>query len=721
MPQSAAVVAKGKITMARAIERYFNIALYLLVLTGFGTLASTGALDLPAVVLVGAALLIRGYQLATQRSFTISARWLDYLTLLYIPVGLADYLLISRSFLSTVVHLLLFLMVVRLFSLQRPRDHYTLAALAFAMILGAAVLTVDSVFLFSFAAFLLVAVVTFVLMEMKHSTAEAHVSAHDPNTALPHRRLATTLLATAPLLMLLILAGGSFIFFLLPRVSSRYLSAYSSSNDISTGFSDRIQLGRIGQIQQSNAVVMHIQIDNDLQGAYDLKWRGVALTKFDGRVWSNPFEQRVVQRAPDGNYSLGSDFASAWPNSGRGVHYRVLMEPIGTNVFFLAEKPESIAGNYRRLSTDAGGAVYDLDLDHPINRYEANSLLTVPDPEELRLTANAVPVGMESYLQLPPTDLRISRLAEEITVSAPTNYDKAIALEHYLKTRFGYTLELPPTLPRDPLAFFLFERKQGHCEYFASAMTVMLRTLRIPARVITGFRTGEFNDLTSQYVVRASNAHAWVEAYFPGAGWISFDPTPGGSLANRSNWSRLMLYVDAASSFWREWIVNYDINHQRRLGQDAVENSRQVLDGLRRGISGVYYKLLQLTRRTHRKMTRAPGKWALGVVGSLALLLLILNARRIFRAVRAHMLRAHPDRAPRLAAALWYERMVRKLARRGWRKSPSQTPRDFVEAIQEPVLQKKVAEFTKVYESVRFGQSGDDARLLPQLFEKVAE
>ncbi len=723
MPQSAipeTAVIKGKITMPRAIERYFNVALYLLVLTGFGTLAGTGALDFPAVVLVGLALLLRGYQLATQRSFTISAQWLDYLTLLYIPVGLADYFLVSRSFLSTVVHLLLFLMVVRLFSLQRTRDHYTLAALAFAMILGAAVLTVDSVFLFSFAAFLLVAVVTFVLMEMKHSTTEANVSAHDPNIEAPYRRLATTLLATAPVLMLLILAGGSFIFFLLPRVSSRYLSAYASSNDISTGFSDRIQLGRIGQIQQSNALVMHIQIDNDLQGAYDLKWRGVALTKFNGTVWSNPFQQREVRRGTDGSYSLRSALAAPWPSSSRNIHYRVLMEPIGTNVFFLADKPENVAGNYRHLSTDAGGAVYNLDLEHPINRYEADSVLATPDAEELRLTSNAVPGGMASYLDLPPTDLRISRLAEEITASSPTNYDKALALEHYLRTRFGYTLELPRSLPRDPLAFFLFERKQGHCEYFASAMAVMLRTLHIPSRVITGFRTGEFNDLTGQYVVRASNAHAWVEAYFPGAGWISFDPTPAGGLSNRSNWSRIMLYVDAAASFWREWIVNYDLNHQRQLGQDALENSRRLLDGLRHGISDVYHTLLQLTRRTHRKMTRAPGKWTFGVLGFAALTLFLINGRRIFAALRAYSLRSHPHRAPRRAAALWYECMVRKLARRGWRKTPAQTPRDFVQSIQEPVLQKRVADFTRAYESARFGQSTEDARALPELFEKIA-
>jgi transglutaminase-like putative cysteine protease len=719
MPPASA--KPGKVTLGRAIELYFNVSLYLLVLTGFGALASTGALDLPAVLLVGLALLLRGYQLATQHSFVISAHWLDYLTLLYLPVGIADYLFVSRSFLATVVHLVLFLMVVRLFSLQRPRDHYTLAALSFAMILGAAVLTVDSIFLFSFAAFLLVAVITFVLMEMKHSTTEAQVSAHEPAIAAPHRKLATTLLATAPLLMVLVLVGATFIFFLLPRVSSRYLTGYSPATDIATGFSDRVQLGRIGQIQQSNAVVMHIQIDNDLQGAYDLKWRGVALTAFDGKTWSNPFSQREIPRGADGNYVL-RPVAGQIPNPGaRKIHYQVLMEPIGSNVFFLADKAQSLTGNFRRLSTDAGGAVYNLDVDRPINRYEADSWLVNPDPGELRDASDLVPASMAAYVKLPPLDLRISKLAEEITAGSLTNYDKAVAIDRYLKTHFGYTLELPRTMPRDPLANFFFERKQGHCEYFASAMAVMLRSLHVPARVITGFRTGEFNDLTGQYVVRASNAHAWVEAYFPDAGWTTFDPTPAGTLSMHSNWSRMLLYLDAAASFWREWIVNYDVSHQRRLGEDAIENSRHFLDGLRHQFSSMYRKSLNFTRRTHHTMTHAPARWTIGGLGITAILLLFVNIRRIFAAVRAHFLRAHPDRAPRVAAALWYERMVRKMARRGWRKSPSQTPKDFVLAIQEPELQKKVAEFTRVYELARFGQSVDDARELPELFEKIAE
>ncbi len=275
--------------MAKAIERYFNVALYLLVLSGFGALASTRGLDLPAVVLVGLALALRGCQLLTRREFAIPERWTNILTLIYVFIYLADYFFVSRGFLGATVHLALFAMVVRLFSLQRTRDHYMLAALSFLMVLAAAVLTVGSVFLLSFAGFLLVAVITFVLMEMRHSVAAEQTHAQDPRVASPTRHMAYALLAIAPALMLMILAGSFLIFFLLPRVSSRYLSAYTPTSDVSTGFTDRVQLGRIGQIQQSSAVVMHIEIQNDLQGAYDLKWRGIALSAFDGRVWSNSY------------------------------------------------------------------------------------------------------------------------------------------------------------------------------------------------------------------------------------------------------------------------------------------------------------------------------------------------------------------------------------------------------------------------------------------------
>jgi transglutaminase-like putative cysteine protease len=713
--------------MAQAIERYFNVSLFLLVLSGFGTLASTGGLDLTAVSLVCFALILRGYQLVTRRDFFIPERWTTYLTLFYVLVYIADYFFLSRSFLTSTVHLVLFTMVVRLFSLQRTRDHYMLAVLSFLMVLASAVLTVGSLFVFTFAAFLLVAVITFVLMEMRHSVAQEPALAQDPRPTDSPQRMGFSLLAIAPALMFLILLGSFFIFFFLPRISSRYLSAYTPASDVSTGFTDHVQLGRIGQIQQSSVVVMHIELQNaefqnNARAGDDLKWRGVALSTFDGKSWSNSFEQRRLYPSPDGIYQLQRAPAPhVLPvRAHRYLRYRVLMEPLGTNVFFLAEQPLNLTGNYRVVATDLGGAVYNLDVDHPINRYDAESELPETDPVELRLDATMLPEGVEEYLKLPPLDIRISQLARQITLSSPSNYDRALAIELYLQAHFTYTLQLPDAVPRDPLANFLFERKQGHCEYFASSMAVMLRSLGIPSRIVTGFRGGEFNDLTGQYVVRASNAHSWVEAYFPGSGWISFDPTPVGPLPQRTGWSRWQLYLDAASSFWREWIINYDTSHQRVLGQDAVSGTRRLLDAARRWVAKQQRMLLRSARRAHRNISSFPIGWLAGAIAFAAALLVLFNFRSLLHALQSHHLRAHPKRSPREAATLWYDKMVGRLARLGWRKSPSQTPRDFVAAIREPALQTRVATFTRAYESARFGKSAEDAESLPKLFEEIA-
>lgn len=704
--------------LSLAIERYFEVALYLLVFVGFGTLASTGGLDLLTVLAVSAALLFRGYTLASRRSVLIPERWTTPLTVAYGLFYLADYFVISRTFLNSTVHLVLFVMVVRLFSARRDRDFYFLAVLSFLMLLAASVLTVDSTFLFAFAGFLLVGVVTFILMEMRSSSARATIRARPLTDRRVSRQMGFWLAAAAPGFVSFMLLTGTAIFFVLPRFSSSYLSAYGASGGIATGFSDRVELGQIGAIQQSNSLVMHIQIDGDQRGAFDLKWRGVTLNLFNGTTWSNPHEQHFVRRL-GGRFILATRESQSFPPG--IIHYRVLMEPVASSVFFLAPVPLTLEGNYQVVSMDGGGAVFDPDPEHPVNSYEARSNIAQPKPAQLRTASQDYPPDvLLNNLQTPGwLDPRIARLAEQITNSESNNYDKAAAIEGYLRTHFAYTLQLPRTLSRDPLADFLFERKQGHCEYFASSMAVMLRSIGIPSRVVNGFRTGEFNDLTLQYLVRASNAHSWVEAFFPGYGWISFDPTPAVPPSIHSGWSRTMLYVDALASFWREWIINYDVSHQHTLGQQATRSAlewfRQTQDWSRRE----YQRLLNAARRSQRTVADAPMSWSVTAVGAAVLLILGANGQRLWRAVSRRRIAARPEKSPRAAATIWYERTLRALARKGFRKSPVQTPEEFLRSISDQNLREPISRLTEHYERARFGASPEDAARLPELFEEV--
>jgi len=708
----------AEVTLAVAIRRYFDVALYLLIFTGFGTLASTGRLDVPTVLLVTLALLFRGYVLARRRQVLLSERWTNLLTIACVGFFIADDFVISRAFLDATVRLVLFVMLVRLFSAQKDRDHYLLAVLAFLMVLSAAVLTVDSTFLLALAGFVLVGVATFILMEMAHSSQRSPVLAHELGVHHAYRKLSFTIAGIAPVLLLLIFVGGGLIFFVLPRVSAGYLSANTAGNDLTSGFSDRVELGRIGQIQQSKTVVMHVQVDGDTTGAFLLKLRGVALNNFDGRNWSNTRDKVTLNRGPDGRFDLWS--RNPQPGTGRTVHYRVTMEPFLTEVFFLLATPKSLQGNYRTVSEDTAGDVFDLDTEHPVTRYEADSDFRAPDAARLHKASGSFPADvLSNYLQHPGLDPRIKSLAEQVSAKAVSPHDKAEAIADYLRLHYGYTLQLPKSTPHDPISNFLFVRRQGHCEYFASSMAIMLRTLGIPSRIVNGFSGGEFNDLTSQYVIRASDAHSWVEAYIPGEGWIGFGPTPSSGAQIQTQWSRFMLYMDAMSSFWREWVVNYDLGHQIRLTQDASRGSRAIIGQAQSWGRNQYQRMLAWASRIEDQIGDSTVKWGLRVLALFFLGLIAACVPRLLALVRRSRLARRPQKSPQMAASIWYERMLRQAARRGWEKSPAQTPEEFATAIADPKLKEKVCGFTEHYENARFGASAEEASRLPDLYEEI--
>jgi transglutaminase-like putative cysteine protease len=168
--------------------------------------------------------------------------------------------------------------------------------------------------------------------------------------------------------------------------------------------------------------------------------------------------------------------------------------------------------------------------------YKVQSLVTVIDEYTLRASDQDYPGWVtQRYLSLPPeVPTRVKQLAIQLTATEPTPYDRAHAIEQYLRT-FPYTLDVPrPPANQDLVDYFLFDLRKGYCDYYASSMVVLARAAGIPARLAIGYASGVYNLNSRRFIVTQAEAHSWVEVYFPGTGWVPFEPTAGLPAINRS-------------------------------------------------------------------------------------------------------------------------------------------------------------------------------------------
>jgi transglutaminase-like putative cysteine protease len=711
-----------------AVQRYFEVSLFLLVSTAIMAVVLTGKLDPVSLALPPIALVYKGFRIWRGRGPEISARVATGLVLAYFLFFPIDLWFLSRSLsagapnpalyaaLLAAIHLMLFAALVRLYSARTNRDFAFLAVLAFTCMLSSAILTVGTSFLAMLAVFLALAVSTFVALEIRRSATGAVSPPFEPGSPMA-RQLNRALGLTSVLVAVSALLIGGVFFFLIPRFTAGYLSALNLQPNLMTGFGNDITIGEIGKIQQSSAVVMRIHVDGDPGRAEDVHWRGIVLTNFDGKRWFTPAHDEIII-SPDS----GGEYRFAPPGLANGdffpLRYTVMMEPVATDAVFVAPRPEMLRGRFANESERVGvprNRTYLLldktgSLSNPFHndikvRYEGVSLLPIIPPAQLRKSSTIYPDEIRDlYLQVPQLDPRIKQLAEKIVEKSHNEYDRAANIELYLKTHYGYTLDLTGRKTDDPLAYFLFERREGHCEYFAAAMTVMLRDLGIPARYVGGFLPGEYNDLGGDYIIRASDAHAWVEAYFPGYGWITFDPTPAGNGKRKGLLARMGLYWDWFQFAWDEWVINYDFSHQTNLAQNVQKTSRDwgeralryYHDKQREGIR----LLMALDRRTEASPYFLPS-----VLVFLIALLIYLRGRPLISYLIARW-RVRARRGGNLTAslaALEYREMLRLLEKRGWKKAPSQTPLEFASAISATDLSAPVAQLTELYQSARFG------------------
>jgi transglutaminase-like putative cysteine protease len=693
-----------------SVERFFQLALLGLVASGYLAVAGSGYLDTPTVTLTAIGLLVRTVWICGLIRLEISERATTLITLGYTAFFALDYLLLSRDFLSATVHLLFFLAVMKILTARTNRDFLYTAIIAFLELLAAAILSVNFNFLLFLSLYLLFAIAALTSAEIRRSSQKStNMARSGPRRIAPRLALLATLVTGG----ILVMTAG--LFFILPRTAEAAFARLVPHRIYLPGFANQVTLGEIGEIKISSRTVMHIRVYST-QPVGALKWRGGALTEFDGKRWTNPRTKQDFMQVENDHVDL-VPIDQRIP--GVRINYHVDLEPLDQDALFFAGVPEILDVHTRTLFRSEG-AVYR--LGHPLPqglRYDAYGLLE-PRPETSPPILPAPVLSLaarERSLQLPVIDRRIPELARTLATGAHNDLERVRAIEKGLRTGYRYTLELPDREFSDPLAHFLFTRKKGHCEYFASAMAVMLRSIGIPARLATGFQSGIYNPVSELWLVRASDAHSWVEAWIPGRGWTTFDPTPPdpnvrGSLAFLTS---LTLYLDAAETFWQQWVVTYDIVRQGTLAGRIEQGAQRV--GLR-WFDSVVMARSMLSRYVAAGASRFGVLLLAAAVGLVFLWLLIrLLVRRL--SIRQRVARIRRGEASVADATLLYRRMLHILQRRGYQKPPWFTPSEFAESLPVSELATAAREFTATYNALRFGGHTQAATRLSILLDRM--
>ncbi|HEX8500112.1 MAG TPA: DUF3488 and transglutaminase-like domain-containing protein [Pyrinomonadaceae bacterium] len=726
-----------------SFESYFRACSYAMIACGVLALAVSGGVG-PPLAAAFAAVLFASWRLSETR-WQLSERAGMVIVLLALPAfyldwsvqraGAADSAEQVYAGVSALVHFTLLLSSIKLLQVKSDRDWLFLYLISFFEVLLAAGLSASPSFLLSLGLYVFAALLAVVCFELRKSARSVPLSesrllvANEPGFFRRGRRRAKgeralrRLPLAAACLFLAIFGLALPIFLITPRAAENTLSIPGGSASSGfVGFSDHVTLGDIGRLNESNQLVMRVRVEAPARGGGPaLRWRGVALDRFDGRHWA---QSDAASAYPDfdGNlFKLGTT-----EDITRLTTQTFFVEPIDTPVIFAAPRALALQGAfpYVRRDRDDGLA----SRPHTLERvtYTVHSDTHEPPPERLRAESAVRPAGvtpnlrrpLESYLQLPASlDTRVGSLAVLVArqAGARNAYDAARAVEAHLNRNayggaYGYSLEMRAK-GADPLSDFLFNVRAGHCEYFATAMAVMLRTLGVPTRVVNGFQPGEYNAAADAFVVRQADAHSWVEVYFPGEdAWVTFDPTPpDGRPAGTSGTGltgQLRRYADALELFWIQHVVAYDRQGQRTLARtlsSQISSYRLAASESADGLGALFAAwtggkgggpAAVLAAAATSPLVLAPASLLFAGVGLLWL-------RRRGLAGRG---RGAKGGAGTTAAAVveFYERMSASLASRGLSRRPDQTPLEFAEAVGTP----EVLAITKAYNRVRFGGEG---------------
>jgi len=540
---------------------------------------------------------------------------------------------------------------------------------------------------------------------------------------------------------ILSLCLGLILFLVIPRL---WLGDMSRLGDIVergisfrtlTGFTEDVQLGDVSEMLESTIPVLRIRLfDNDTNEPRDLyqaAYRyGLAEPLFRGTVLDIYHHGRWTSGGLSGRkYNLDPK-----PENKGMLRQEISLDPIGTDVLF-ALPPYQSGGFVNRdqpisMSLETSALVWS-----PWGqRRELQYVIYSPPPELQMADEYAPPRPYEvrrrhRYLQLPETDLqRLVAHAQELsrpnqllgTVDQTLARRIALTLEYHLRDSgsFVYSLNTAIQNPTvDPVEDFLFNRRAGHCEYFASALTLMLRAVGIPARIVSGFKGAHLNELGGYYEVQQRHAHVWVEAYVD-KHWLLLDPTPAARedmVASQSSalgiWNNI---YNLLSTLWSNHVVALTINQQKREFyeplQQSLKQSWTAVQDREAGLAGLFRKF--------KRQFRSPSDWISWRGGVVAFFLLLLVSavvwvsRKLLAAVR-RLRHGEADPQAGRPHIQFYEQFVSLMSSLGLERTAGQTPREFAARVETELaarlspmgLQGIPARLIELFYRVRFGET----------------
>ena len=600
--------------------------------------------------LVAGACLLWRITIAAQ-GLRLPRRWLLFLLVTAFAVGV--YLNYRTLFgRDAGVALLVAMVALKLLETARLRDAMVLLCLGYFLVITNFLYTQT----IPIGAHMLAAVlvITVAMVTLQYASARP-----DPKTSI--RLAAFYLLQAAPLMAIL--------FVLFPRIQGPLWGLPQDAYSGVTGLSDTMSPGSLSRLTLSDAVAFRVKFHTPLPQLPQLYWRGPVLWEFDGRTWSAGFPARptLTELQPIGD----------------PIRYAVTLEPHNFRWLFALDLPiqlppkSRVTGDFQILSNT------------PVRqrmRYELASALRYQtglneDRDELR-RALQLPAGFNP---------RARALAQEFRRAADDDRDLVKrVLDLFRSANFRYTMT-PPLLGVHSVDEFLFDSRRGFCEHYASSFVFLLRAAGIPARVVTGYQGGELNPMGDYMIVRQSDAHAWAEAWFQGAGWMRIDPTAAVSplrvdagiaaavgpgepvpflVRTDYQWLRRVRFAwDNAANGWNQWVLGYGPERQllllSRVGMDDA------------------------TWRTLTLITAAVTGGALAILAGI----LLIRVRQ-----RA------PDPVSRS-----YQRFCGKLASAGYPRLPYEGPRDYAVRLKLhlPALAHPVEAITGLYAALRYGTLAD--------------